>query len=83
MNKRIVLRAGVYMQTKLHRQHVSDAIKKWWSVPKNKQRMRSIQTGTTRGERSAEHRKNKSESMKRYYRDKHRKERDVRDNDKD
>ena len=79
----MVLRAGIYKQTKLHKQHVSDAIKKWWSVPENKQRMRLIQTGTTRGEHSAEYRKNKSESMKRYYRNKHRREREVRDNDRD
>lgn len=83
MINRMTPRPGTYKQTKLHRQHVSAAIKKWWSNPLNKKRMSEIQTGLHRRKWSEKSRKQLSDSMKRYYRNKHRKEREVRDNDKD
>ena len=78
MINRITLRPGIYKQTKLHRQHVSDAIKKWWSSPLNKKRMSEIQTGIHRRKWSKKSKKRLSESMKRYYRNKHRIERSER-----
>lgn len=45
--------------------------------------MSEIQTGLHRRKWSEKSRKQLSDSMKRYYRNKHRKEREVRDNDRD
>jgi hypothetical protein len=44
----MVLPKGVYKPTAEHRKHVSEAIKKWWSVIENKERMRARQTGIRR-----------------------------------
>jgi hypothetical protein len=67
MNNRMTLRAGTYKQTKLHKQHVSDVIKKWWAVPTNKERMSKIQTGIDRRNWSEESKKRLSESMNLQY----------------
>jgi hypothetical protein len=72
----IELPRGVYERTspitKEHRKHLSKAVKEWWAIPENKERMRSIQTGIHRRGWSEESKKKISESMKRYYRNKNR-----------
>jgi hypothetical protein len=73
---------GIYKRTgprtQEHKEHLSIAIKEWWAVPENKERMRSIQTGIHRGGRSEESKKKMSISMFRYWQRKRRNEREVR-----
>lgn len=59
--------------TKEHRKHLSEGIKKWWSVPENKERMRQAHIGRHYGggwSLSKAQRKQISETLKRYWNNK-------------
>jgi hypothetical protein len=63
--------------TEEHRKHLSQSIKRWWSVPENKERMRRTHIGRHFGggwSLSEAQRKQISETLKQYW--KNRRERD-------